>query len=123
MSINDQTMLSQTGKGSDIYPGVANPTSSASGTTNPIMANFVDNPTTPSVGAGAGSDFNGHEDAKRSLQNPAGVVEARPGIIEYSNVAPLDKDDKGGAASRFPGVEEKSEPGLVARVVDTVLGK
>ena len=53
-------------------------------------------PTTPSRGAGAGPGFKGHEDAARALKPAAGVVEARPGIIESTNIDPLNENSNKG---------------------------
>ena len=51
----------------------------------------MDNPTSDEIGAGGGANFRGGRDAKASLRQGAGVVEARPGIIENSHIAPLGK--------------------------------
>ena len=50
-------------------------------------------PTTDEAGAGAGPNFQGGRDAKRALRDAAGVVEARPGIIEGANIAPLSNEE------------------------------
>jgi hypothetical protein len=55
-------------------------------------------PTTPSLGAGADPDrFEGHLQAKRTLEQAGGgVVEARPGIIESTNIDPLNENSNKG---------------------------
>ncbi|KAG8892171.1 hypothetical protein FRC00_012519 [Tulasnella sp. 408] len=91
MSLNDKDVTLGGAKGTDIYPGVANPTSS-SNTSNPLTENFVQDPTSDEAGAGAGPGFRGGRDAKAALKSGAGVVEARPGIIESTQIAPLQED-------------------------------
>ncbi|KIO28553.1 hypothetical protein M407DRAFT_242979 [Tulasnella calospora MUT 4182] len=91
MSLNDKDVTLGGAKGSDIYPGVANPTSS-SDTSNPMTQNFVQDPTSDEAGAGAGPGFRGGRDAKAALKAGAGVVEARPGIIESSHIVSLQED-------------------------------
>lgn len=95
--------------GVDVYPGVANPTQSnvqgnpldsnfvrllllSSETRGNVLFNKVNDPTDPTPGAGAGRDFSGARDAKRALNASAGVTESRSGIIESSNIVPLDAD-------------------------------
>lgn len=56
----------------------------------------MEDPTTDSVGAGAGSNFAGHEDAARNFRQTAGVVEGRPGIIESANIDPLNENSNKG---------------------------
>jgi len=90
MSLNDQTLLNESAKGSHIYPGITNPTKS--GTTDALASNFVDNPTTPSKGAGAGAHFKGHLHAKRAMKEHYGFIESHPGIIETTNIDPLTHD-------------------------------
>ncbi|KAG8919329.1 hypothetical protein FRC01_001340 [Tulasnella sp. 417] len=90
-SLNDKDVTLGGPKGTDIYPGVSNPTSS-SNTSNPLTQNFVQDPTSDEAGAGAGPGFRGGRDAKAALKSGAGVVEARPGIIESSRIAPLQED-------------------------------
>jgi len=77
-------------KGADIYPGVMNATSS-SDTSNPMTQNFVNDPTSADKGSGAGDTFSGGRNAKNALNPQAGVVESRPGIIESSQIEPLDE--------------------------------
>ncbi|KAF9005599.1 hypothetical protein BDQ17DRAFT_1424067 [Cyathus striatus] len=91
MSLNDRSLMSETAKSVDVHPGVANPTS-ASGGRDPVSSNFVQDPTTDEVGAGAGPRFEGHNQAKRVFKESAGVVEGRPGIIESTNIDPLNKN-------------------------------
>ncbi|KAF9532917.1 hypothetical protein CPB83DRAFT_758597 [Crepidotus variabilis] len=91
MALNDRQLLDSSAKGANIYPGVANPTIS-SGTTDAMDANFVKDPTTPTLGAGAGPNFQGHMEARRTLNQGAGVIEQRPGIIESTNIDPLNEN-------------------------------
>ncbi|PPQ78107.1 hypothetical protein CVT25_015641 [Psilocybe cyanescens] len=130
MASNDQSMLSA--KTATIYPGIANPTPS-SGVVDPAASNFVNDPSTPTFGAGAGQDFQGHNAAKQILKDSAGVVEARPGIIESTNIDPLNensnKDDGWANATtkttshKDSDHKESEEPGVVKKIVNTVLGK
>ncbi|KAF8708389.1 SGS protein, partial [Rhizoctonia solani] len=90
MAINDLTINPT--QGTDVYEGVANPTSSST-STDPKRDNFVTDPTSDEAGAGAGPTFQGGRDAKRALNAGAGVVEARPGIIEGTNIPPLSNDE------------------------------
>ncbi|KAG8936519.1 hypothetical protein FRC02_001485 [Tulasnella sp. 418] len=50
----------------------------------------VDDPTRDEAGAGAGKNFRGGKDAKNAMRQGAGVVEARPGIVESTHISPLD---------------------------------
>ncbi|KAI0308576.1 hypothetical protein OF83DRAFT_1073264 [Amylostereum chailletii] len=105
--INDRDLGA--GKGVDINPGVANPTSSSTHA-DPLASNFVspvslmsalwlyiptaagmNYPTSEQFGAGAGPDFAGHQQASRNFKETAGVVEGRPGIIESTNIDPLNE--------------------------------
>ncbi|KAL5641248.1 hypothetical protein ACGC1H_001659 [Rhizoctonia solani] len=90
MSLNDLSI--NPSHGPDVYDGVANPTSSSL-TSDPKRDNFVTDPTSDEAGAGAGPGFQGGKDAKRALKNAAGVVEARPGILEKANIAPLSNEE------------------------------
>ncbi|KJA20205.1 hypothetical protein HYPSUDRAFT_820263 [Hypholoma sublateritium FD-334 SS-4] len=96
MALNDPRMTASSVKSHVVYPGVANPTSKS--TTDAASANFVDNPTSRSAGAGAatsaGADsmFRGGRDARRSMKEQAGVIEAYPGIIESTNIDPLNEN-------------------------------
>ncbi|KAG9103714.1 hypothetical protein FRC06_008708 [Ceratobasidium sp. 370] len=108
MSVNDVNL--GTAQGADVYSGVANPTA-ASITNDPKRDNFVSlssgvlatmpirrqvtDPTSNEAGAGAGPGFQGGKDAERALKSGAGVVEARPGLIESSNIPPLSGDEPG----------------------------
>ncbi|THH27065.1 hypothetical protein EUX98_g7131 [Antrodiella citrinella] len=91
MSLNDKDTTLYGSHGVDAYPGVANPTKSSQNS-DPLAANFVTDPTTDEVGAGAGPNFAGGRDAARTFKQGAGVVEARPGIIESSHIDPLDEN-------------------------------
>jgi len=55
------------------------------------QANFVDNPASDEKGAGASKKFTGHRMAKKAMMAEAGVIESQPGIIESTNIAPLNK--------------------------------
>ncbi|TCD65357.1 hypothetical protein EIP91_002755 [Steccherinum ochraceum] len=90
MSLNDRDGNLYGSRGSDVYPGVTNPTK-ASTQYDPMAANFVTDPTTDEVGAGAGPNFAGGKDATRNFNQTAGVVENRPGIIESTHIDPLDE--------------------------------
>jgi hypothetical protein len=92
MSLNDMSLSAQ---GTDTYPGVANPTASSTNS-DPMASNFVTDPTSEDRGAGAGPDFAGDKQAQRSFQQTAGVVEGRPGIIESSNIDPLNENSNKG---------------------------
>ncbi|KAH9484325.1 hypothetical protein JR316_0003806 [Psilocybe cubensis] len=128
MALNDQNILQQSGMGANTYPGIANPTPS-SGAVDPTASNFVNDPTTATRGAGAGLNFEGHKNAKQNLRDAAGVVEARPGIIETTNIDPLNensnKDDGwANATTKTANTSHKDEePGVVTKIVNTVLGK
>lgn len=89
MALNDLSLNPQAGV--DVYPGVANPTQSNS-QGNPMDSNFVADPTDPTPGAGAGPTFAGARDAKRALNAEGGVTESRPGIIESTNIQPLNSE-------------------------------
>jgi len=91
MALNDKDITLGGNKGIDVHPGVANPTISSTHA-DPLAANFVTDPTTDEFGAGAGANFTGHKDAARNFRETAGVVEGRPGIIETSNIDPLNED-------------------------------
>ncbi|KAF5365690.1 hypothetical protein D9758_003206 [Tetrapyrgos nigripes] len=93
MSLNDQNLGNA--RGSDVYPGVANPTSS-SNSSDPMHTNFVTDPTSGDRGAGAGARFEGDSMAARNFKQTAGVVEGRPGIIETANIDPLNENSNKG---------------------------
>ncbi|KIJ44186.1 hypothetical protein M422DRAFT_47305 [Sphaerobolus stellatus SS14] len=103
MALNDMSMRAQ---GTDVYPGVANPTQSSS-ISDPMATNFVDDPTKDELGAGAPANFRGHREAKHAMRGEAGVVEARPGILDDTNIDPLNensnKDDGWANATKVPG--------------------
>ncbi|KAF8590480.1 hypothetical protein K439DRAFT_1651151 [Ramaria rubella] len=96
MALNDKSLKAQTGI--DVYPGVANPTTSNM-SSDPLANNFqqVEDPTSKELGAGAGANFQGDRDAKKAMRGASGVIEARPGIIEDTHIDPLsetsNKDD------------------------------
>ncbi|KAI0261024.1 hypothetical protein BC834DRAFT_830867 [Gloeopeniophorella convolvens] len=104
MALNDPQLSA--GKGIGMYPGVANPTS-AGNNNDAYQSNFVTDPTTDDLGAGAGPTFQGHNQAARTFKESSGVVEGRPGIIETTNIDPLNensnKDDGWANATRNPG--------------------
>ncbi|ELU41715.1 Sgt1 [Rhizoctonia solani AG-1 IA] len=58
-----------------------------------VCRELVTDPTSDEAGAGAGPTFQGGRDAKRALNAGAGVVEARPGILEGTNIPPLSNDE------------------------------
>ena len=47
-------------------------------------------------GAGAGDNFDGDKQAARTFKETAGVVEGRPGIIETTNIDPLNENSNKG---------------------------
>jgi len=91
MSLNDKDVTLGGNKGIDLHPGVANPTSSSTHA-DPLAANFVTDPTSDNVGAGAGPDFSGDREAARNFSKTSGVVEGRPGIIESASIDPLNEN-------------------------------
>ncbi|KAH6918636.1 hypothetical protein BKA70DRAFT_1247776 [Coprinopsis sp. MPI-PUGE-AT-0042] len=108
--MNDKEMNNST-----VYPGVANPTKANDLTQiDPAANNFMRDPTTPSLGAGADPDrFEGHLQAKRTLEQAGGgVIEARPGIVESANIDPLNensnKDDGWANTTARPNVSGPS---------------
>ena len=54
------------------------------------------------MGAGAGPGFDGHEQAARNFSQTAGVVEGRPGIIESTNIDPLNENSNKGTCMSHP---------------------
>jgi len=88
MSLNDKDITLGGPQGTDVYPGIMNPAPFGNG--DPKATNFVKDPTSELVGAGAGANFAGGRDAERSMKHAAGVVEAKPGIIESTQIEPLD---------------------------------
>ncbi|OCH89112.1 hypothetical protein OBBRIDRAFT_836096 [Obba rivulosa] len=123
MSLNDKDLTLGGNQGVDLYPGVANPTQSSINA-DPLAANFVTDPTTDVTGAGAPANFTGHEQAARNFSKTAGVVEGRPGIIESTNIDPLNensnKDDGWANASRSTGSGAAgTATGVTSGVVNT----
>ena len=59
----------------------------------------VTDPTDETLGAGAAGNFTGHKEAARNFSQAAGVVEGRPGIIESTNIDPLNENSNKGASS------------------------
>lgn len=57
----------------------------------------VQDPTTEDLGAGAGANFDGAAQAQRTFKETAGVVEGRPGVIESSNIDPLNQNSNKGS--------------------------
>ena len=55
-------------------------------------------PTTDTLGAGASANFTGNQDAARNFKQTAGVVEGRPGIIESTNIDPLNENSNKGTS-------------------------
>lgn len=76
----------------DVWPGSANPTTASVGG-DIRAANFVDNPASEERGAGAPNNFTGDRMAKKAMMAEAGVIESQPGIIESTNIAPLNEDN------------------------------
>ncbi|KAI0747653.1 hypothetical protein C8Q80DRAFT_688859 [Daedaleopsis nitida] len=91
MALNDTDQTLGGNRGVDLHPGVANPTISSTHA-DPLKANFVTDPTDETLGAGAGPHFTGPRDAARNFSQTAGVVEGRPGIIESTNIDPLNEN-------------------------------
>jgi hypothetical protein len=100
MSINDKDLNIRGAQSQDAWPGLANPSKHNSLATDPLKTNFVEDPTTEDTGAGAEDNFVGHRMAKKALQPQAGVIEARPGIIETTDIDPLNHDSNKGALLR-----------------------
>jgi len=122
MALNDKN-LPTGAQGVGVYPGVANPTSSSM-PTNPMETNFVTDPTTEERGAGAGPTFEGDKQATRLFKQSAGVVEARPGIIETANIDPLNensnKDD--GWANATTTTSSKPTGGIMSGATNIATG-
>ncbi|KAF8515877.1 hypothetical protein JB92DRAFT_44478 [Gautieria morchelliformis] len=96
-----------------LHHGVCNPTRS-SVPNDPMASSFVDDPTSSEAGAGAGAGASPHfscdRDAKRAMRGAAGVIEARPGIIEDTHIDPLSEtsnEDDGWA--NVPGNQDESK--------------
>ncbi|KIJ68924.1 hypothetical protein HYDPIDRAFT_105455 [Hydnomerulius pinastri MD-312] len=113
MALNERDLSIGGNRGVDIHPGVANPTSHSMHA-DPLASNFATDPTTEERGAGAGANFQGHKEAQRSLNQTAGVVEGRPGIIESSHIDPLsedsNKDDGWANVPGGAGTDASSQP-------------
>ncbi|KAK0210688.1 hypothetical protein DFS33DRAFT_312624 [Desarmillaria ectypa] len=77
-------------KGADMHPGVANPTVSSS-KSKQMDTKFVSHPTRKAHHI----HFKGDRQAARAMRQAAGVIEARPGIIESTHIAPLNDDPNG----------------------------
>jgi hypothetical protein len=56
----------------------------------------VTDPASDETGAGAASNFDGGRQAQRTFSKTAGVVKGRPGIIEPTNIDPLNKNSNKG---------------------------
>ena len=113
MATNDKDNIITGAHGVDTYPGVANPTVSSTHS-DPYAANFVrvfaltrestlldmpsqvTDPTTSVTGAGASANYDGGGRARRNVRETAGVVEGRPGIIESTNIDPLNENSNKG---------------------------
>ncbi|KAI0811141.1 hypothetical protein BC629DRAFT_1437059 [Irpex lacteus] len=116
MAMNDKDNTLIGARGVDAYPGVANPTA-ASSHTDPLASNFVTDPTTDERGAGASANFDGGRQAQRNFNQSAGVVEGRPGIIESTNIDPMNENsnkDDGWANARSTGTGSGSGIGSTA---------
>jgi len=87
MSLNDLNVSPN--KGTDVFGGLQNPTVSSN--TDPKQANFVTDPTSESLGAGAPSDFKGHQNAKHELRQDKSTT-GMDEILESSNIHPLRED-------------------------------
>lgn len=100
MSLNDFSMGTQ---GVDVHPGVTNPTSS-NNNANPMAANDVK----PTIPTERGKAFAG---MPADTRREAGVVEARPGIIESTRIEPLAKESqsKAGVIEARPGIIETTD--------------
>ncbi|KAI0691194.1 hypothetical protein BC835DRAFT_1417309 [Cytidiella melzeri] len=119
MNDKDNTLIGA--RGVDVHPGVANPTISSTHA-DPLAANFVTDPTSEETGAGVGSNFDGARQAQRNFNQSAGVVEGRPGIIETTNIDPLNENsnkDDGWANTRPSGTGAGSTASSTA---DTATG-
>ncbi|KDQ59565.1 hypothetical protein JAAARDRAFT_33142 [Jaapia argillacea MUCL 33604] len=121
MALNDREMSGN--KGVDIHPGVANPTVSSTHA-DPLAANFVTDPTSETLGAGAGPTFEGDRQAKRNFAQTAGVIEGRPGIIETTNIDPLNEDsNKDDGWANVPSQPKSSSTGAGSGgLVDSATG-
>jgi len=92
-TMNDPVTPRETARSVGGFPG--------GGLLNPISANFVDDPTLPTKGAGARTS---EREAKRQMRAQAGVIEARPGIIESTNIDPLRHSNEGEHIHYMPDI-------------------
>lgn len=116
MSLNDKDVTLGGARGIDVHPGVANPTAH-SDMSDPLAANFVHDPTTDDIGAGAAANFEGDRQASRNFSKTAGVVEGRPGIIETTNIDPLNENsnkDDGWANTTSGPSNQTTNPSLAS---------
>ncbi|KAK0459660.1 uncharacterized protein EV420DRAFT_1537082 [Desarmillaria tabescens] len=74
-------------KGVDKHPTVAKPTGS-SNMSSKMDTKFVSHP----MKKAHHTHFKGDRQAARAMRQLAGVIEARPGIIESTHIAPLNDD-------------------------------
>jgi len=83
---------------------------------DPFQTSFAADPTTTRLGVNDGDRFTGQRQAARKHDETSGVIEARPGIIETSNIDPLNensnKDDGWANATRQPGGGASASSGL-----------
>jgi len=128
MSINDKSPMIGANQGTDVYPGLQNPTA-RNVQSNPLKSNFVDDPTSDEMGAGASNTFRGGQDARKALRSGAGVVEARPGIIDSADIDPLnehsnDRDGWANASSPAtgPGSTTDNAKGFATTAFNTATG-
>ncbi|EGN95439.1 hypothetical protein SERLA73DRAFT_186440 [Serpula lacrymans var. lacrymans S7.3] len=122
MALNDKNMSIGGNKGVDIHPGVANPTSHSTHA-NPLSSNFVTDPTTQERGAGAGANFEGDKEAARNFSQTSGSCEGRPGIIESTNIDPLNENsNKDDGWANDKSTRASNAPGTGSRIASTVEG-
>ncbi|KAJ4493497.1 hypothetical protein C8J55DRAFT_539923 [Lentinula edodes] len=121
MSVNDRSVGGAVGV--DTYPGVANPTSS-SDTSNPMVNNFVTDSTSEERGAGAGANFEGDRQAARNFSQTSGVVEGRPGVIESSNIHPLNENsNKGRTTENFTSTAASKVTDVANKAYEMTMGQ
>ncbi|KAF8636463.1 hypothetical protein AX17_003279 [Amanita inopinata Kibby_2008] len=94
MSLNDKEHLAHSGG----VAAMGSPTTIPTSNVEPIASNFVSSP--PSHAQHAGHHRHHHPDidreTKRMQKRTAGVIEARPGIIESTNIDPLNENSNKG---------------------------
>ncbi|KAF9053607.1 hypothetical protein BDZ89DRAFT_1056191 [Hymenopellis radicata] len=78
-----------------MHEGLANPTESSSNP-NPMDTNYVKDPASKRRGSAGHHHHHHHKDhdereAARAYRETAGVIEGRPGIIESTNIDPLNE--------------------------------